>query len=157
MALKFSQEYIEKEIARVFVHGDITDISNISGIGYSYIDQMLNPNDTRKSYLVGALQILCALDEKDSDRGDELFRLFSKFREMSKDPAEDGDCIQAGTRKLNREVADVVNAHIAGHDLDVQLKEVLEAEEAVRDLRRSLTKLCAGDRLAKIESERRAA
>lgn len=130
--LQFTQNEIEREVAAILRHGDIARISQVSGIGYSYVDQMLNPNDERKSYLVGALEILCALDEIDPVRGNKLFQKLASFRELSKsERSDDGSCINASTSKLHKEVADVVGAHLEGKCYYDQLNEALEARDAI--------------------------
>lgn len=131
MALCFSQKEIEQKVAEILKHGDIKDISNISGIGYSYIDQMLNPNDERKSYIVGALEIICALDEIDELRGEKLFLLITKIRKLSKKRKTSQECLTSSTADLNKEIGDVVNAHLEGKCYYDQLAEVIEAKAAL--------------------------
>lgn len=138
MALQFTQKEIEQIVAEILEHGDITKISNITGIGYSYVDQQLNPNDERKSYIVGALEILCALDEVDPERGETLFQKFTAFRDCSKkhDPAL--QCLTESTVSVNREAADVVNSNLSGLSLYEQLSETIESESAIKQHKENL-------------------
>lgn len=124
--LEFTQKEVELEIAAILEDGDIKDISNISGIGYSYIDQQLNPNDARKSYIFGCLLIACALDKSAPERGEKLFRTIIKFRELSKKRNLTEICVNAETSKLNTEFSQFINAKIEGLPHSVQLSEVVD-------------------------------
>ena len=129
--LNFTQKEIELEIAAVLESGDITDISNITKIGYSYVNQQLNPNDERKSYIVGALEIVCALDEISPIRGEKLWQKIQNFREASKNSGCDEFCLDAGAAAVATESTDVASARLTGKTLLEQLAECVEAESAI--------------------------
>lgn len=134
MSLNHTQKEIELEISKILIRKDITDISNLSGIGYSYIDQQLNPNDERKSYIYGALQIICALDEISPERGEELWQLIRKIRESSK-PLNTNEnlCVNTELAKSEKEFSDVWKAKLNDKSLYEQLTEAVENEaQAIR-------------------------
>lgn len=135
MSLKFTQKEVEIEIANCLESGDIKAISNISGIGYSYIDQQLNPNDERKSAIYQALLIVCALDEEDAKRGEKLWQKIVYFRECSKPENANDDCLDFCAAALAKESTEAVAARLTGKNLVEQLKEVLDAETAIAKLK----------------------
>lgn len=136
--LDFTQKQIELDIAEVLENGDITKISQISGIGYSYVDQQLNPNDDRKSVFYGALQIICALDEFAPERGEKVFQIFARFRELSKKRQTGLKDLNLETSKLNREVAEFVGAKLEGKPYQIQLKELLDIEKQILEVKAAL-------------------
>lgn len=132
--LKYSQKEVELEVSRVLESGDITHISQIAGIGYSYVDQQLNPNDERKSYLFGALQILCALDDISDERGEAVWKILTRCRELSKKPKAQNKSKRAELmHKVIEELGDVVSVNMnGGTDAEIE-KEGFELYEAAKN------------------------
>lgn len=142
MALKFTQKEIELEIAQILADGDITAISNISGIGYSYVDQQLNPNDSRRSCIYDALRVVCALDERSPERGEKVWKAISRRRELSKPAAAvsgaSGANLNHESGELNREIAEYVSARISGKPFNEQISEFLDIERQLIRVKQAL-------------------
>lgn len=79
-----SQAEFESEVRDVVKHGDIRQIAELTGIGYSHLAQQFNHDDERISWLFRALQVITALDAIDEARGDELWNVISKYRHKAK-------------------------------------------------------------------------
>lgn len=138
MPLEFNQKTIELEISAVLESGDITQISRVSGIGYSYIDQQFNPNDERKSAIFCALKIICALDEISAERGEMLWNLVAGFRERSKPKKAAGGCLHSCAASVSKESSEAVSAPLLGKPLLEQLKETLDAETAIKKQKQAI-------------------
>ncbi len=127
MPLQFDQTEVEKEFEKIVDRDDRADIAKISQIYPSVIYGMFNADDERKSFMFGVLQIACALDDIDCGRGEAFWMALSRFRELSKKrKPQDSPCVSSETGNLNKEVADVVSAHLEGKTFYDQLKEVDE-------------------------------
>lgn len=79
-----SQSEFEAEVRDVVKHGDIRQIAELTGIGYSHLAQQFNHDDERISWLFRALQVITALDAIDESRGDALWNVISKYRHAAK-------------------------------------------------------------------------
>jgi hypothetical protein len=129
--LTFSQSEIEGQLSDCFPYGTIKKVHVITGIGQSYLEQFVNPNDERKSPAYQNLQIGCALDEIDAGLGDRYWQHIALFREVSKPILNGGRCIDTAALSNHKESFDVADAAMRGKPLYVQLKEVLEQEAAI--------------------------
>lgn len=139
MSLEFQQKKIEKEISDCLEYGDITKISNLSGIGYSYVDQMLNPNDPRKSFFVGMLELQCAIDEISPTKGEAVWQIIARHRELSKKNHSPADlCLNTETGKLNRETAEFITAKLTGKNAHDQFAELLDIEAQLAVVKKQL-------------------
>ena len=65
MALEFTQEEVERELADRLPHGTRREIAKVSGLGESYIKRQYNPDDETASCAFRLLQVVCAFDEID--------------------------------------------------------------------------------------------
>lgn len=139
MALKFTQKEVELAISNILEDGDITKIHQITGIGYSYVDQQLNPNDSRRSCLYDALRIICAIDEIDPVRGEKVFRDLTKKRELSK-PAgtQITSDLNEATADLNKEIGEYVATRLTGKSFPEQMKEFLDIEAQMTRVKQAL-------------------
>ncbi len=135
--MKTTQRQFELEVAQVLEYGDIQAISNLSGIGYKYLDSQLSPNDDRRGYLYGALMIICALDEFSPERGERVWQILSKARELSKSPGKT-QSVRDELVKTNKEMADVVEARLDEKPLYEQLTEVVELVEQAGKLKAAI-------------------
>jgi len=133
--LTTTQRQFELEIAQVLEYGDIQAISNISGIGYKYLDSQLSPNDERKSYLFGALQIICALDQVSPDRGEKVWQILAKIRELNKPAHKANLSVNDEIAKTNKEFSDIWQARLDGKSLYEQLGEIIEHEAQTAKLK----------------------
>lgn len=138
MSLQFTQFEIESELKDVLKFGDVREISLISGIGESYLKSQFNPDDERKSAAYCFLQIQCALDEINPERGEELFQKIVNFRELSKKRIVILKCLNAETGKLNKEVAEFVGAKLEGKPYQIQFKELLDIEKQIFEVKEAL-------------------
>lgn len=137
--LQFTQKEIESELKDILKHGDVRRISLKTGIGETYLDGQFNPNDERKSPAFLFLQIQCALDEIDPERGDEFWESVGRFREMSKNRCPiDSLCASAETGKLNKEVAEYISARIEGKPFDKQFSELLDIEAQIAKTKKAM-------------------
>lgn len=137
MPLNHTQKEVELKVAEILKDGDIKDISNESNIGYSYIDQQLNPNDPRQSFIYGFLRIQCAYDATHPERGDLLWRLVKTIREASK-PTCKTSCANVEAGKFAKESGEAISARLSNKDLYEQLREAVEAEEQARKLKEAV-------------------
>lgn len=144
MALQYTQKKIEQKIAENLEHGDITKIANITGIGYSYVDQQLNPNDERKSYIVGALELICALDEIDKVRGERLWQQMITIRDSSKKQDSKDNCLKISLQNFHKETNDVISASLKNNDLN---------KLSIKDLNKLLIESVEAESSAKIYKE----
>lgn len=137
--LQFDQHEIESAASDILIHTDRTEIARITGIYRGVVTSMFDPNDERKSAVYVALQIICALDEIDPERGQALFQKITEFRELSKKrrPAE-LKSVATETGKLNKEVADFVCAKLEGKPHTVQITELLEAQAQLETVKQNL-------------------
>lgn len=139
MALQFTQKEIESDLKDILKHGDIRQISLISGIGETYLASQIDPNDERKSCAFVLLQIACALDEIDANRGEEFWNALCDFRAQSKKyKTALALCARAETAKFNKESADVVNFQIADAAPEEKSKEIAEAERQLGVLKNAV-------------------
>ncbi len=132
--LQYTQNEVEKELSDYLRHSDRREISRITGIYESVVKGMMNPDDERKSAAFVYLQIQCALDEIDSERGEQFFRTVAKFRELSKQRNPQSNCLAHDTGKLSKEVSDCVFAHLQGKPFTEQLTEAIEAKMQIERL-----------------------
>lgn len=65
MALEFTQEEVERELADRLPHGMRREIAKVSGLGESYIKRQYNPDDETASCAFRLLQVVCAFDERE--------------------------------------------------------------------------------------------
>ena len=138
MSLQFTQQEVESELKDVLKFGDVREMSLISGIGESYLKSQFNPDDERKSAAYCFLQIQCALDEINAERGEEFFQKIVNFRELSKKRKAILKDLNLETGKLNREVAEFVAAKLEGKPYPVQLKELLDIEKQILEVKSAL-------------------
>lgn len=151
--LQFDQQEIESEFEEIVNRTDRAEIARITQIYPSVIYAMFSADDERKSFMFGLLQIQCALDDIDAERGEKFWQALGRFRELSKKRNPHfNPCVGVETGKLNKEVADVVSAHLAGRTFYEQLKEVDEAEAQLKLTKQAI--LCAIDEEKKLLAEK---
>jgi hypothetical protein len=138
MALIFNQKEVELNVADILATGDITKISNLTGIGYSYIDQQLNPNDERRSAIYCALLIQCAMDEISPERGEQLWQLITKLRESSKPVDFSPMSASREAGKFAKESGEALQARLDQRPLYEQLEEAMEAEAQAKKLKMAI-------------------
>lgn len=135
MSLQFTQYEVERELADIIRRGDAKEIARITHIYDTIVYGMLNADDERKSYAFGFLQIQCALDEIDEQRGEAFFQAIVKFRELSKRRQKElAGNIAHDTGKLSKEVSDCVFSHLQGKPFSEQLTEAIEAKAQIERL-----------------------
>ena len=138
MSIKFTQKEVEIQVAEILENGDITSLSHLSGIGYSYIDQQLNPNDERQSFIYGFLRIQCAFDALSAERGEMLWQLVKKIREASK-PIQNCELSPvAELVKAGKEFADVWEARLQGKTGLEQIGEINESIAQLQQLKKAI-------------------
>lgn len=143
MPLLYAQDEVETEIADIIKHGDQKKIAAIVGVHSTYIEQQCNPSDERKSWIYQALQFLCAEDDIDAGRGENLWQMMCRFRDLSRKRVKQNLCVGVETGSLNKEVADVVNSHLQGKTFYEQLKELDEVDAQSKRTRSAI--MCAID------------
>ncbi len=139
MALQFTQEEVETALRDIIEHGDIREISINTGIGEKYLSSQLNPHDERKSYAYGFLQIQCALDRVDTNRGDEFFEQVQRFRDLSKLREIKDLCSKTEASKLVTENAEFLCSQIKDKPLPEQLSELDDVIRQAQKLKEALT------------------
>ena len=139
MALQFTQEEVERELRDIVKHGDIREISLNAGIGEKYLSSQLNPDDERKSYAFGFLQIQCALDRASSERGDEFFEAVKRFRDLSKLRKLKDLCAHSETARLLDEKNEFICARLEGLPYPKQLSELDDVIRQAQKLKEALT------------------
>ena len=122
--ISITQKEFELGVSKELVSGDIAKISQISGIGYSYIDQQLNPNDERRSYLFGALQIICAIDEISTARGAAVMQLLIDARNASLPGHLNTNTVNEEAARVSGNCSAVLSSILAGKP---ETEQVLEA------------------------------
>jgi hypothetical protein len=144
MSLRFTQKEVESELRDCFKHGYIRDVSILSGIGETYLDRGINPNDDHKSAAFQFLQVQCALDEKDSEMGELHWSTVCKFRELSRAGGDEHLCVDRETTNFTKESVDLTISHMKGEPLFKRLSEALEArtqaDRAVRSIIEAINK-----------------
>jgi len=132
MALQFTKNEIEREIRDCLKHGDIREISIITGKSETYLASQLNPDDERESYTYLFLQFICAVDQIDRERGDKLWDLVENFRELSmrRQIGETNANTESG--KLLSETKDFIEARLNGKDFLTQLNEIADIERQIK-------------------------
>ena len=133
-----NQKKIELEISEVLKRGDIADISEASGIGYSYLDSQFNPNDPRMSYIVGALIVLCAYRQVSNERAIKVKQIFDREFELAAPTLELSLCARHETGMLAKEVTDIVIKSLEGCPAEVILTEIMEAERQLKNTKYAL-------------------
>jgi len=140
MALEFTQEEIEKELSDKLPHGKRREVAKVSGLGESYLKRQFNPDDETASSAFRTLQVVCALDEIDANLGEAFWQSLAKFRELSqkRKSTENVHCLNAETGKLGKEISDFVSAKLTEQSYEIQMTELLEAEEQLRIVKNRL-------------------
>jgi hypothetical protein len=136
--MKFNQYDIETAISDTIPHGVRKQVAAITQIYPSMLYGMLNPDDERKSYQFGTLQIQSALDQIDINIGDRHWTQLEWFREMGKPLICQGKSVSVETGKLAKEVADVIHTYCTGKNLADQLKEIIEAERQIETTKKAV-------------------
>jgi hypothetical protein len=139
MPLQFTKEEIEGALAAALPHGLRRRVAQVSGLGESYIKRQFNPDDETPSCAFKLLQVACALDDIDSELGDEFWEVVTRFRELSKkrQPARVTD-VAGSTGKFNKEVAEFVMKKLQDAPIGDQLSELEDAQRALDELRTEL-------------------
>ncbi len=140
MALEFTQEEVERELADRLPHGTRREIAKVSGLGESYIKRQYNPDDETASCAFRLLQVVCAFDEIDANGGEAFWQTIVKFRELSQRHVPESQAISLNTEtgKLGKEIADFFSSRITDEPHDVQMRELLEAEAQLRKVKSQL-------------------
>lgn len=140
MALEFTQEEVERELADRLPHGMRREIARVSGLGESYIKRQYNPDDETASCAFRLLQIACAFDEIDADAAEAFWQTLVRFRELSKPHVFESKArsLNVETGRLGKEIADFFSAKITDQPYDTQMRELLEAEAQLRKVKSQL-------------------
>lgn len=140
MALEFTQEEVERELADRLPHGMRREIAKVSGLGESYIKRQYNPDDETASCAFRLLQVACAFDEIDVDGGEAFWQTLVRFRELSQPHVFESKMVSLNveTGKLGKEIADFFSAKITDQPYDTQMRELLEAEAQLRKVKSQL-------------------
>lgn len=140
MALEFTQEEVERELADRLPHGMRREIAKVSGLGESYIKRQYNPDDETASCAFRLLQVVCAFDEIDVDGGEAFWQTLVRFRELSQPHVFESKMVSLNveTGKLGKEIADFFSAKITDQPYDTQMRELLEAEAQLRKVKSQL-------------------
>lgn len=139
MALQFTQEEISRAIRDIVKHGDIREIAIISGIGEKYLYGQFNPDDDRKSYIYGYLQIQAALDRVNAERGEELFLAVRRFRDLSQLRKNLDLSARTETEKFLKEQDEFLMSRINGLNYAEQIKELDDVISQAKHLKMALT------------------
>ncbi len=123
MNMGFTQKQIELDVANILKNGDITQLHLKTGVGYSQLDQQLNPNETRKSPVFQFLVLQTAYDAISPERGEQLWQVVTKYRELEK-PVVGEICVQTEASCIAKEVGELLSVHIAGKSHYERLNEV---------------------------------
>jgi hypothetical protein len=142
--LEFTQNEVEKDLSDYYRHSDRREISKITGIYESVVKGMINPDGERKSAAFTFLQMQCALDEIDSERGDQHLQKVLQFRELSKKRKPGALCLETQAGNVATEFAQFTVAVFADKPLETQLSEI---DDVIREAERFKQGLI--DRLAK--------
>lgn len=138
MSLKFTQEEVERELADIIGHGDRVELARVSGLSESYIKRQFNADDHEAvSSAFRLLQIGCALDQIDADKGERFWQTLMRFRGLSIPDAGGTDASKASAR-LNTETAEFINARLDGQPFMDQLRELGDIERAVQVAKQAL-------------------
>jgi hypothetical protein len=139
LALQFTKEEVEGALAVAMPHGCRRKVAQVSGLGESYIKRQFNPEDETRSCAFTLLQVACALDDINSELGDEFWETLSRFRELSKTRRR-GRIVDLSERtgKFNKEVAEFVSKRLRGVPIKEQLSELEDAQRELEELRRGL-------------------
>lgn len=137
--MKASQHEIESAFYRLLAFGDELKIAQRIGKSASLVSQQWSPDADRDSNIYKAILELSALMAIDGHRGRRALRTFCHFVELSAPTAtvEVPDCDEELTR-CNKEVVDVVDAHIRRLSKRQKLMEIDEAMGALQTYRDSV-------------------
>jgi hypothetical protein len=69
---------IDKEVDDLFTHGDITSVSNWSGIRYSRLAAMLRIDDPQENCVTETFKVWYGMTKNDREKGKRLFRMFER-------------------------------------------------------------------------------
>lgn len=131
--MKITQKEFELEISRLLQYEDIEGIARNSTIGYSYVQSQLSPNDSRKSYLFGAIQTLVAAYKTRRELGEGMKRIFLSHleAEIPCDESFANADLEAG--KTVKEFSDIFSARFEGKS---GLRQIGEINECIAQLRK---------------------
>lgn len=138
MAIQYTQNEVERELRDILKHGDIRELSVLTGLGESYLSQQLNPDDERVSYVYRFLQIQCAIDEIDPERGDIFFEALKRFRDQSRIRRPVDLCSTRETSRLLTEHSEFIDARLTGKSLSEQLRELDDLKRQIGLVKQSL-------------------
>lgn len=138
MPLSFTQEELERELADIISHGDRVELARMSGLSESYIKRQFNADDHEAvSSAFRLLQIGCALDQIDPEKGERFRQTLLRFRGLSL-PGGAGSGASRAAARLNNEVADFINARIEEQPFMDQLRELGDIERALATAKQAL-------------------
>lgn len=139
MALSFTQEEVERELADVLMHGDLTEIARISGNAESTIKRQFNANDHEAaSCAFRTLQVACALDDISPERGERFWKTLERLRDISKKQPRAKKLPGNAVGRLNTEVAELVQAALDGRPFSAQMKELDDVVFELHNTRQEL-------------------
>lgn len=140
MPLSFTQEELERELADIISHGDRVELARMSGLSESYIKRQFNADDHEAvSSAFRLLQIGCAFDDIDTDKGDQFWQSIARFRELSRKRKSGGKRSSShAIGELGKEVAELIAAALEKKPFVVQIRELGDVERRIAEAKEHL-------------------
>lgn len=125
------RESFEKEIAHLFVNGDLSDIARLLQKDQSLVSKSFNPYTVEKHNPVYQFVLhLWAFDAIRDDLAGEVLNIVLREREKWQSVTVKEGCASRLTGNLVKEVGEMIEAEIAGKEYDDQIDEIMDVINA---------------------------
>lgn len=133
------REAFEKEIANLFVNGDLSDIARLLQKDQSLVSKAFNPFSTEKHNPVYQFVLhLWAFDAIRDGLAGEVLNIVLREREKWQRVPFQNRCPAKLTGNLVREVGEMVEKELAGKSYDEQIDEVMDVINAAQEKKRAI-------------------
>lgn len=128
------REAFEREIAHLFVNGNLSDIARLLQKDQSLVSKAFNPYSTEKHNPVYVfVQYLWAMDAIREDLAGEVLNIVLREREKWQQVPVQDKCPAKLTGRLVKEIGEMIEAEIEGLSFEKQIDEVMDVINAAEE------------------------